>query len=38
MQIDGLVHEGWRSVSGMMVLCPSHTKPSMGLSKWGFMC
>ena len=30
MQIDGLVREGQRSVSGMRGLCPSRTKPPMG--------
>ena len=38
MQIGGLVHDGWTSVSGMTGLCPSHTKPPMGQSRWGFMC
>ena len=38
MQIDGLVREGWRSVSGMTGLCPARTKPQMGQSSWGFMC
>ena len=38
MQIDRLVHEGWSSVSGMMGLCLSRTKPPMGQSRSGFMC
>ena len=38
MQIDGLVREGQRSVSGMTGLCPSRTKPPMGQNRWGFMC
>ena len=38
MQIDGLVREGQRSASGMTELCPSHTKPPMGQSRWGCMC
>ena len=38
MQIDGLVREGQRSVSGMTGLCPSRTKPPVGQSRWGCMC
>ena len=37
-QIDGLVREGRRSVSGMTGLCPPRTKPPMGQSSWGCMC
>ena len=38
MQIGGLVHYGWTSISGMTGLCPSRTKLPMGQSRWGFMC
>ena len=38
MQIDGLVRGGQRSISGITGLCPSRSKPSMGQSRWGFMC
>ena len=38
MQIDGLVLEEQRSVSGMTGLCASRTKTPMGQSRWGCMC
>ena len=37
MQSDGLVHEGWRSVSGMMGLCP-HVLNHQWASVGGVVC